>query len=243
MKTGIAVFSLIIMLFFTFSTAQGPTPRLLEPKTTIDEDTIWLQGAGVQPEIATVTLEATSTGDAHQYSKGTPVDLVLAVDLSGSMDGIIDERTRIEWVKIAGLKFLDTLSKNSRNNVAIFGWTSVTPQDYPGWDGDDAHRHWFQLLFTDTSNANLYHQSWFNLSNDFESAKSFLRMDIYLDENSIKMAVYDGKPLMIQKPIAGSKWLDNTPLRISAVKALDYLKDNSNAQKRVLVLLTDGSAN
>lgn len=156
-----------------------------------------------------------------------PVDVLLAIDLSSSMD-LLDgsSRERIAWAKIAALGFLDSLGPEDR--VAVFGWTSSI-------DG--------AIHLADTSNDSLYFRKWCNYTSNFDSVRAFIRDSLYLDAYLRFSDTLGGKPLVLWDDIPGGEF-GYTPLHMASVMAMSYLSSyGRRGANKVAIMLTDGINN
>jgi len=98
------------------------TPPHFVPNKTVTPREIWLEGSGMTPDNATVTL--TFEGNYTPYIKPPPlIDVVLGIDTSASMNETFNGKTKIEWAKDAALTFLSCFnySINHRAAVVEFG--------------------------------------------------------------------------------------------------------------------------
>jgi Mg-chelatase subunit ChlD len=136
----------------------------------------------------------------------SPVDVILAIDLSSSMENLESNGlNRIQWSKIAALGFLDSLKPQDR--VSVMGWTSSSG------DGD--------VFFADTGNPNIYYQKWCNFTSNFKSAGSFINDSLYPND-----VMYGYTPLRISSVLA-MKHL-NSFARAEANKVVIMLSDGGN---------------
>ena len=157
-----------------------------------------------------------------------PVDVLLAIDMSGSMstmDGTL--RWRIAWAKIAALGFLDSLE--SQDRVAVLGWTTTA---------------YGNVYLADTANRNIYCKKWLPFTSNFDLVRTFIYDSLYVDNDGSN--VYDtfgGRSMVISGEIAGGSF-GNTPLRISSVLAMSYLsKLGRPGANKVVIMCTDGVNN
>jgi Mg-chelatase subunit ChlD len=156
-----------------------------------------------------------------------PVDVLLAIDLSSSMD-LLDgtSRERIAWAKIAALGFLDSLQPQDR--VAVLGWTSSI-------DGS--------IHLADTASDSLYYQKWRPYTSDLDSVRAFIRDSLFLDATQRFCDTLDGKPLVLWDDIPGGEF-GYTPLHMASVMAMSYLsKAGRREANKVAIMLTDGINN
>lgn len=153
-----------------------------------------------------------------------PNDVVLAIDLSGSMDETDGSgHWRIAWAKVAALGFLDSLKTSDR--VAILGWT--------GNNG---------IRLTDTSNVNAYYQKWCHFTSQFDLAGAFICDEIYLD-GSRRTDTINGMSIVIQDNIPTGSF-GYTPLRISSIVASTFLSRYGRPDaNKLVIMLTDGKNN
>ncbi len=153
-----------------------------------------------------------------------PNDVVLAIDLSGSMgetDGT--GHSRVAWAKIAALGFLDSLKSNDR--IAVLGWTGV--------EG---------ISLGDSTNTSRYYQKWLSFTSDFNQAGGFICNDIFL-EGSQQTDVINGVSMVIQDNIPSGAF-GYTPLRVSSIVASTYLSRYGRPDaNKLVIMLTDGVNN
>ncbi|MFC1585643.1 VWA domain-containing protein [Fibrobacterota bacterium] len=151
-----------------------------------------------------------------------PVDVLLAFDLSGSMNALDGtSKWRITWTQMAALEFLDSL--NTGDRIGILGWTA---------DGDNT-------TLADTSNPAVFYNTWFDFSSDIAAARAFIRNELYLDGDA-RGTDSSGGEVLVRQEVIPSGVFDDTPLNISAILGLKYLAEHSANPNKALILLTDG---
>jgi Mg-chelatase subunit ChlD len=157
-----------------------------------------------------------------------PVDVVLAIDLSSSMDTTDGtSRKRITWAKMAALGFLDSLEPQDR--VAVLGWTSS---------------EWGSTYLSDTARPSVLCQKWCPFSSDLNKVRSYLYDSLYIDDDDGRY--YDtvnGKQMVVWGDIPGGSF-GYTPLHISSIRAMSFLaREGRTNATRVVIMLTDGINN
>ncbi len=164
--------------------------------------------------------------DTAYDTSRTPLDIVLSIDLSNSMDSANGTaHSRIVWAKAAALGFLDSLKAGDR--VAILGWTSSSTG----------------IGLSDTAKTSVYYQKWSGFLADFNSARAFIRDSIYLDASSRKTDTCDGQTLVVQNIISSGSF-SYTPMHIAAIMAESRLSSLGRQQaKKVVIMLSDGENN
>ncbi|MBN2189015.1 MAG: VWA domain-containing protein [Chitinispirillaceae bacterium] len=187
-------------------------------------------GGPYGPDTLGVTLRYFAEGtydtvwavDTSYDTTRVPIDVTLAFDLSGSMnetDGT--SRWRITWTQISALRFLDSLKQGDR--IAIFGWTA---------NGDGC-------VLADTSNPARYLGRWLYLTEDLNSARSYIRDSLFLDGATRLTDTAGGMTLVKQTPIPDGTF-DDTPLHISIFKGLQYMSEVTSPANKAFIMLTDG---
>jgi Mg-chelatase subunit ChlD len=155
-----------------------------------------------------------------------PVDIVLSIDLSGSMDTATGfGHSRIIFAKVAALGFLDSLKTGDR--VAILGWTRSNTG----------------IGLSDSSKTSLFYQKWSGFLSDFNLARSFIRDSIFLEGASRTTDTCDGQTLVAHNIITSGQF-GNTPMHIASVMAMSRLSALGRPQtKKVAIMLSDGENN
>lgn len=155
-----------------------------------------------------------------------PVDVLLAIDLSNSMTTTDNTlRTRLAWVKMASLEFIDSLRSGDR--VAILGSTSSS----------------LYLVLADTANPSRYYRKWCPFTADFDRARDFIFDSLYSDGDYMVTDTFRNRTMMIVNPIDFGTFGD-TPLRVSSVVATSLLSTYSRPDaSKAVIILTDGLNN
>jgi Mg-chelatase subunit ChlD len=155
-----------------------------------------------------------------------PVDIVLSIDLSGSMDTATGfGHSRIIFAKVAALGFLDSLKIGDR--VAIFGWTCSNTG----------------IGLTDSSKTSVFYQKWSGFLSDFDAARAFIRDSIFLQGASRLTDTCDGQTI-VAHDIINSGRFGNTPMHIASVMAMSRLSALGRPQaKKVAIMVSDGENN
>ncbi|MFH1761841.1 MAG: hypothetical protein ABIA63_12150, partial [bacterium] len=81
---SVITFYILILVISGFSQNKE---KILHFTKDIDPDVIWLQGSGMSPTTATVTLSATTTGEADTMVTGKPVDVTYFINHPGEVAG------------------------------------------------------------------------------------------------------------------------------------------------------------
>ncbi|MEW6215905.1 MAG: VWA domain-containing protein, partial [Nitrospirota bacterium] len=213
------------------SIAQKGGGKYFDATSPEELDSVYNELAGI---IITQTIDTTITLTpilVKPDTIGKPLDVLLAFDLSGSMDEYDGtSRWRIMWAQISALKFIDSL-RQAHDHVALLGWAA---------NGDYS-------LLSDTSDTNKYYQKWFELNKGMEYAKDFVRNELYLDIAPNSAQVYtedtcEGQTHVIMKEIkTPDLHFDDTPFNISTMVGLRYLAEHGGTKSnKVLIMLTDG---
>jgi hypothetical protein len=113
----IAIIFCLNLLFINTLSSSQQNIRLLDFQKTFDPDTIWLQGSGMPPETSTITLHATTTGEADTLLIGSRADVVLVLDNSGSMRN----GSRLQAAIDASKEFIDNMSSYDRVAYIKYG--------------------------------------------------------------------------------------------------------------------------
>jgi Mg-chelatase subunit ChlD len=155
-----------------------------------------------------------------------PLDIVLSIDLSNSMDSANGTaHSRIIWAKAAALGFLDSLKNGDR--VAILGWTSTNTG----------------ILLADSAVPTKYYQKWSGFTADYGAAAGFIRDSLFLDGNSRTTDTVEGRTLVVHNIISTGQF-GNTPMHIASVMALSRLSALARSEaKKVVIMLSDGENN
>ncbi len=160
----------------------------------------------------------------------TPLDILLAIDLSLSMSwidslGNTNQWPRLVWAKLAALNFLDSLTENDR--VSVLGWTAVgTPSS-----------------LADTANSNRYYQKWLPFTSNFDSVRTFIFDSLFIDSTSRYLDTINGNQIVIRDKIPNGNFT-STPLRISSILSMSRLATYGRSNSiKALIMLTDGSNN
>jgi Mg-chelatase subunit ChlD len=164
--------------------------------------------------------------DTSYDTSRVPLDIVLSIDLSNSMDSANGTaHSRIIWAKVAALGFLDSLKSGDR--VAILGWTSTSTG----------------IALTDSSKTSVYYSRWSGFISDFNSARTFIRDSLYLDGSSRTTDTCNGQTLVVRDVISSGTF-GNTPMHIAGVMAESRLSALGRTQaKKVVIMLSDGQNN
>ncbi len=115
-RTALVVGIVLLMVGMSFATMAGGEEDTLEPTVTkeVSPDMIWF---GSTETKATVTIEV--TGDGGTSSSITPIDVVFAIDSSGSMTVNDPYDDRLEAAK----DFVDQMD-DSRDTGGVVSWGS-----------------------------------------------------------------------------------------------------------------------
>jgi Mg-chelatase subunit ChlD len=156
-----------------------------------------------------------------------PLDIVLSVDLSNSMDsaGSSVGHSRIVWAKIAAIRFLDSLKTGDR--VALQGWTASRSG----------------AVMSDTAIPSRYYQKWSGFISDFNAARAFIRDSLFLDGTSRSTDTCQGLTLAVRDviPLADFGY---TPMHIAGIVAVSRLSALGRpAAKKAVIMLSDGVNN
>ena len=164
--------------------------------------------------------------DTAYDTSRVPLDIVLSIDLSNSMDSTNGTaHSRIVWAKVAALGFLDSLKPQDR--VAILGWTSSSTG----------------IGLSDSSKTSVYYQKWCGFVSDFNAAREFIRDSLFLDASRRTTDTCQGQTLVVQNIISSGSF-GNTPMHIAGVMAESRLSALARPQaKKVVIMLSDGENN
>lgn len=72
----------------------------------------------------TITLSASSDAETVQVSKDKPVDVVLVLDTSGSMNESVNGITKINGLKQTANTFVESVAKNPENRIAVVSFAT-----------------------------------------------------------------------------------------------------------------------
>jgi Mg-chelatase subunit ChlD len=158
-----------------------------------------------------------------------PIDVMLAIDLSASMDtNDYTPRKRIAWAKIAALGFLDSLGPQDR--VSVLGWTSSV---------------WGNVFLSDTSNQDTVYLRWRSFTANLDSIRDFIFDSLYLDDDDgFLYDTFNGRPMTVWGDIPGPEQFGYTPLHLTAIQTMSHLSSSGRpGATKVVILLTDGINN
>jgi len=99
-------------------------PHLISEKDASPRE-IWLKDNGIVPESATVTLTVEAVGDP--FYKHAPLDVVLCMDVTGSMTTQYQGKSKLDWTKEAAINFLDCLDLEGDDRAALVVFSSYVP--------------------------------------------------------------------------------------------------------------------
>jgi hypothetical protein len=119
----------VLLVIISLLYAQQAGWRYLVFTKTVDPDTIWLEGSGIQPETSTVTLRVTCAGKADTFYSHKS-DVMLVLDNSGSMGGVdpIRSQERCIPAKAAAIGFINNLGTDDRVGAMIYAhWGQPDP--------------------------------------------------------------------------------------------------------------------
>jgi Mg-chelatase subunit ChlD len=164
--------------------------------------------------------------DTAYDTSRVPLDIVLSVDLSNSMDSAnVTAHSRIVWAKIAAIGFLDSLKNGDR--VAILGWTSSASG----------------IGLSDSSKPSVYYQKWSGFLSDLDAARAFIRDSLFLDGSSRTTDTCQGMTLVVHD-IISSGTFGYTPMHVAGIMAESRLAALARQQaKKVVIMLSDGENN
>ena len=158
-----------------------------------------------------------------------PIDVMLAIDLSGSMDTNDNTaHTRLVWAKIAALGFLDSLGPQDR--VSVLGWTSSV---------------WGSVFLSDTSDPNTVYLQWCPFTANFDSVRNFIYDSLFIDDDDgFWYDTINGRRATVLGNTPGPYEFGYTPLHLSAIQTMSHLSSSGRrGATKVVIMLTDGINN
>lgn len=154
-----------------------------------------------------------------------PVDVLLALDMSGSMIATDSTpHTRFAWIKMASLDFIDSLKPSDR--VAVLGTTSSGPFSVPA----------------DTAYPSRFLQRWLPFTADLDMVRGFIYDSLCIDDSVTVTDTFRNRAMAIAEPVPGGTFGD-TPLRVAAMLASSRLSTYARPlASKAVIMLTDGLA-